>query len=379
MLEKIFEKVRNNERITPEEGLFVLKNAELLDLGDLANEIRFQKNPPCPSGKPYVTFVIDTNPNYTNICNVDCIFCAFYRHPGEEGEYTYTVDQMIQNFKRAAAQGVTTVLLQGGVNPALPFDYYLEMVERTVKEVPEIHPHFFSTSEIIGMSQVAQRAMAPEALISGSPIRYVLQKLWDVGQRTIPGGGAEILSDGVKKKISHLKGTSTDWLNVMREAHKIGFKTTATMMYGHIETDEDIIEHLESIRQLQDETRGFTAFIPWSFKPGNTPLEKIIPHYATSTRYLQIIAISRIYLDNFDHIQASWFSEGKKIGQIALHFGGDDFGGILFEENVHAAANFVNKTNTEEVIQLIQDAGFIPAQRTTLYEILRVYENVEAA
>jgi cyclic dehypoxanthinyl futalosine synthase len=363
MLSEILEKARSGKRITPEEALELLQHAELLDLADVANEIRFRKNP-----KPWVTFVIDTNPNYTNICNVDCIFCAFYRHPGEEGEYTYSVDDMIQQFRESASQGVTTILLQGGVNPALPFEYYTELVERTVREVPEVTPHFFSTSEIIGMSQV-----------SGLSVSEVLQKLWNAGQRTIPGGGAEILSDTVKKKISSKKGTSEDWLSVMREAHGIGFKTTATMMYGHIETDEDIIIHLESIRKLQDETAGFTAFVPWSFKPGNTPLEKIIPHYATSTQYLEILAISRIYLDNFQHIQASWFSEGKKAGQIALHFGADDFGGTLVEENVHAAANFVNKTNTDEVIQLIQEAGFTPAQRTTLYEILKVYEKVEAA
>jgi cyclic dehypoxanthinyl futalosine synthase len=362
-LEGIYQKVQREERLTPEEGLFVLRNANLLDLGDLANEIRFKKNP-----HPYVTFVVDTNPNYTNVCTVDCIFCAFYRHPGEEGEYTYSVDHMIQKFKEAAAKGVTTVLLQGGVNPALPFSYYEEMVRRTVQEVPEIHPHFFSTSEIIGMSQV-----------SGLSIREVLQRLWNAGLRTIPGGGAEILSDRVKKKISSKKGTSADWLNVMREAHRIGYRTTSTMMYGHIETDEDIVIHLESIRQLQDETGGFTAFIPWSFKPGNTPLEKVIPHYATSTRYLQILAFSRIYLDNFPHIQASWFSEGKKTGQIALHFGADDFGGTLLEENVHAAANFVNKTNTEECIQLIHESGFDAAQRTTLYEILNVIERKSVA
>jgi cyclic dehypoxanthinyl futalosine synthase len=363
MLSEILQKARSGERISLEEGLELLQHSELLDLGDLANEIRFRKNP-----QRWVTFVTDTNPNYTNICNVDCIFCAFYRHPGEEGEYTYSVDHMIQKFKESAAQGVTTILLQGGVNPALPFEYYTELVERTVREVPEVTPHFFSTSEIIGMSQV-----------SGLAVQEVLQKLWDAGQRTIPGGGAEILSDRVKKKISSKKGSSEDWLNVMREAHKIGFKTTATMMYGHIETDEDIIIHLESIRKLQDETGRFTAFVPWSFKPGNTPLEKIIPHYATSTRYLQMLAISRIYLDNFQHIQASWFSEGKKAGQIALHFGADDFGGTLQEENVHAAANFINKTNTDEVIQIIREAGFVPAQRTTLYKILRVYPEAQAA
>ena len=310
-LSSIYERIRSGARVTPEEGLFLLQKGDLLDLGDLANGIRFRKNP-----DQRVTFVVDTNPNYSNICNIDCIFCAFYRHPGEAGEYTHSVDHMIQKFKESAAMGVTTILLQGGVNPALPFEYYLEMVERTVKEVPEVTPHFFSTSEIIGMAKVSSQSVG-----------QVLQRLWDAGQRTIPGGGAEVLSDRVKKKISHLKGTSADWLNVMREAHKVGFKSTATMMYGHLENEEDILEHLESIRQLQDETGGFTAFVPWSFKPGNTPLEKIIPHYATANQYYKIIAFSRIYLDNFDHIQASWFSEGKKAGQIALHFGADDFGG----------------------------------------------------
>lgn len=358
VLSALYDKAREGGRITREEGLEMLRHGELLDLADAASAIRFRKNP-----EQRVTFVIDTNPNYTNICNVDCIFCAFYRHPGDEGEYTHSVDHMIQKFKESAAKGVTTVLLQGGVNPALPFEYYCELVERTIREVPEVHPHFFSTSEIIGMSRV-----------SGLSLEQVLRRLWDAGLRTIPGGGAEILSDRVKQKISHLKGTSADWLAVMREAHAIGYKTTATMIYGHLKTDEDIIEHLEVTRALQDERGGFTAFIPWSFKPGNTPLEKIIPHYATPTRYLQMIALSRIYLDNFRHIQASWFSEGKKTGQIALHFGADDFGGTLQEENVHAAANFINTTNTEECIQLIQDAGFAAAQRTTLYEILNVHE-----
>lgn len=352
-LSSLYEKIRSNQRISREEGLFLLRNAQLLDLGDLANEIRFKKNP-----EPAVTFVLDSNPNYTNVCNIDCIFCAFYRHPGEEGVYTHSVDDMIAKFKDSASKGITTILLQGGVNPALPFEYYLEMVKRTVKEVPQVHPHFFSTSEILEMVRV-----------SGLTLPDVLKKLWECGLRSIPGGGAEILSDRVKKKISNKKGTSADWLNVMREAHKLGYKSTATMMYGHLEKDEDIIEHLEVVRQLQDESHGFTAFVPWSFKPGNTPLEKIIPTYATPKRYLEIIAFSRIYLDNFDHIQASWFSEGKKTGQIALHFGADDFGGTLLEENVHAAANFVNKTNTEECISLIHESGFDAAQRGTLYEI----------
>jgi dehypoxanthine futalosine cyclase len=352
---EVLEKAVAGGRITREEGLVLLERADVLDLGEAASAVRFRKNP-----ARRVTFVVDTNPNYTNVCTVDCIFCAFYRHPGEEGEYTHTVEEMLGKFREAAAKGVTTILLQGGVNPALPFGYYTELVRRTAEELPGVTPHFFSTSEIIGMAE-----------ISGRTVPEVLRALWDAGQRTIPGGGAEILSDRVKRKISSRKGTSADWLGVMREAHRIGFKTTATMMYGHIETDEDILEHLEVIRALQDEYRGFTAFIPWSFKPGNTPLEKIIPHYATATRYYRILALSRLYLDNVDHIQASWFSEGKKAGQIALHFGADDFGGTLLEENVHAAANFINTSNTEECIQLIHDAGFDAAQRTTLYDILR--------
>ncbi len=357
VVSEILKKVRDGNRIGREEGLALLKDADLLDLAEAANEVRFRMNP-----ERRITFVLDTNPNYSNVCTIDCIFCAFYRHQGEEGEYTYSVDELVAKFKEAAAQGVTTVLLQGGVHPSLPFEYYVELVERTVAEVPRAHPHFFSTSEVLGMVSV-----------SGLTVTQVLQRLWDAGLRTLPGGGAEILSDTVKRKISHRKGTSADWLAVMREAHRIGYKTTATMMYGHLEKDKDIIEHLDVVRRLQDEYHGFTAFVPWSFKPGNTPLEKIIPHYATPTRYLQMIALSRIYLDNFPHIQASWFSEGKKTGQIALHFGADDFGGTLLEENVHAAANFVNRTNVEECIRLIHEAGFAAAQRTTLYELLEVY------
>ncbi len=357
MLQVIKEKVFSGERLNREEGLWLLQNGSLLDLAELAEHVRYRHNP-----APKVTFVIDSNPNYTNICNIDCIFCAFYRHEGDEGIYTYTVDQMIERFKGAASRGVRTILLQGGVNPALPFEYYLEMIRRTRAEVPTIHPHFFSTSEIIGMSNV-----------SGLSIAEVLKQLHEAGLDSIPGGGAEILSDRVKKKISNKKGTSEDWLNVMREAHKIGIKTTATMMYGHLENDEDVVEHLEVTRALQDEYHGFTAFIPWSFKPGNTPLEKIMSTYASGTRYLQMIAFSRIYLDNFPHIQASWFSEGKKTGQIALHFGADDFGGTIEDENVHASANFVHTTTVKEMVDLIRDAGFTPAERTTLYDIVAEY------
>ena len=357
MIDLIRSKVSAGERITRKEGEWLLTNADILDLAELAETIRYRLNP-----ERRVTFVIDSNPNYTNVCNIDCIFCAFYRHEGDADAYTIPVDTLIAKFKSSASRGVRTILLQGGVNPAIPFEYYLELVRRTRAEVPEIYPHFFSTSEIIGMSEV-----------SGLPIPEVLRQLHEAGLESIPGGGAEILSDRVKRKISSKKGTSADWLEVMREAHKLGIKSTATMMYGHLETDLDIIEHLEVVRALQDEYQGFTAFIPWSFKPGNTPLEKIIPHYATSTRYLQMIAVSRIYLDNVLHIQASWFSEGKKTGQMALYMGADDFGGTLEEENVHASAKFVHTTTTKDVVDLIREAGFVPAERTTLYDIIAEY------
>jgi dehypoxanthine futalosine cyclase len=357
---EILSRAYRGERIDVQEGLQLLTDAHLLELAELANHARFRKNP-----NRWITFVQDTNPNYSNVCTIDCVFCAFYRRPGEEGAYTLSVDEIIQKLKDAASKGITTALLQGGAHPDLPFQYYIDLVERTRAEVPSMFPHFFSTSEIIQM-----------AAVSGHSTRQVLERLWQAGMRTLPGGGAEILSDKVRRRISSRKGTSEEWLRVMREAHSIGYKTTATMMYGHIERNDDILVHLESLRALQDETGGFTAFIPWSFKPGNTPLEKVIPMHATTNRYLQMIALSRIYLDNFDHIQASWFSEGKKTGQMALHFGADDFGGTLLEENVHAAANFVNTTNTDDCIKMIHQAGFAAAERTTLYEILRVVEPI---
>jgi cyclic dehypoxanthinyl futalosine synthase len=201
----------------------------------------------------------------------------------------------------------------------------------------------------------------------------VLSRLREAGQTTLPGGGAEILSERVRTRIAPKKGGPGAWLEVHREAHRQGFKSTATMMYGHVETPDDVLDHLEAIRTLQDEHGGFTAFVPWSFKPGNTRLEKWIKHYQGPNAYLRILAAARLYLDNFPHIQASWFSEGKKAGQIALHFGADDWGGTLFEENVHRAAAYVNTIGVDEITALIRQAGFAPAQRTTTYEIIRTY------
>jgi cyclic dehypoxanthinyl futalosine synthase len=211
------------------------------------------------------------------------------------------------------------------------------------------------------------------AQVSGLPIRDVLARLRDAGQRTLPGGGAEVLSTRVRRRISPKKGGPEAWLEVHREAHRAGLRSTATMMYGHVEQPDDVLDHLDAVRDLQDETGGFTAFVPWSFKPGNTLLEKWIKHYAGPNAYLRMLAVARCYLDNVPHVQASWFSEGKKAGQVALHFGADDWGGTLFEENVHKAADYVNTIDVEEMVALIREAGFTPVQRTTLYERLRAY------
>ncbi len=353
--EGIADKVRAGGRLTREEGLWLLQESELLDLGELANAVRFRLHP-----EPVVTFVIDSNPNYTNICKTDCVFCAFYRKPGDKDAYTLTVEQVMEKVQRAADLGATTVLLQGGHNKELPLEYYTSLVRETRRRFPNVTPHFFTASEIHTMAEV-----------SGLPLQEVLGRLKEAGQLTLPGGGAEILSDRIRRRLAPKKGGVESWLTVHREAHRLGFKSTATMMMGHIEEDEDILEHLEHVRSLQDETGGFTAFVPWSFKPGNTPLEKHITRHALPTKYLRVIALSRLYLDNVPHVQASWFSEGKKTGQVALHFGADDFGGTLFEENVHAATSFVNKTTVEEIVTLIRESGFQPAQRTTLYETIR--------
>ena len=356
--EAIEEKVLSGSRLSREEGLWLWQRGELLELAHLADRMRRRLHP-----EPVVTFVIDSNPNYTNVCVTDCVFCAFYRKPGSRDGYTLTVEQVMEKVKRAVDQGATTVLLQGGHNPQLPLDYYLDLVRETRRRFPQVTPHFFTASEVTTMAQVA-----------GLAVREVLERLKEAGQFTLPGGGAEILSDRIRRRLAPKKGGAEAWLSVHREAHRLGFKSTATMMFGHIEEDEDVLEHLEHVRALQDETGGFTAFVPWTFKPGNTPLEQRIAQHAGPTRYLRMIAFSRLYLDNVPHIQASWFSEGKKTGQIALHFGADDFGGTLFEENVHAATGFVNKTAVEEIITLIRESGFTPAQRTTLYEVLHVFE-----
>ena len=364
MWNHIESKVSRGERLTPAEGGYLMTEAPLVELGALAHEVRSRRTDP-----RIVTYVIDTNPNYTNWCTVDCHFCAFYRKVGKPAAdaYTHDVEGVMTMLENARRLGATTVLLQGGLNPGIPWSFYTSIVREARRRFPEITPHFFSAPEIHQMAEV-----------SGLPIRGVLDALVEAGQRTLPGGGAEILATRVRRRISVKKGGPEAWLDVHREAHRAGMRSTATMMYGHVETPAEIVEHFEHIRALQDETGGFTAFVPWSYKRGNTPMESKVPHLAGAGQYFRVLAASRLYLDNFAHIQASWFSEGKKTGQVALHFGADDFGGTLFEENVHLATGHVNRTTVAEIETLIRESGFTPAQRTTLYEILRTGEGPEA-
>jgi cyclic dehypoxanthinyl futalosine synthase len=357
VLDAVRDALDAGRRLDRDQGRWLLTEAPLVDVGSLAQEARFRRIP-----ERRVTFVIDSNPNYTNVCITDCQFCAFYRKPGDSEAYTLTVEQVMEKIGFAAERGATTVLLQGGHNPGLPLDYYLSLVRETRRRFPSVTPHFFTASEIRTVADVSKLSV-PE----------VLTALKEAGQNTLPGGGAEVLSERVRKRIEPKKGGPAAWLDVHREAHRQGFRSTATMMYGHVETPDDVLDHFDSIRDLQDEHGGFTAFVPWSFKPGNTLLEKWIKTYKGPSAYLRMLGASRLYLDNFPHVQASWFSEGKRAGQVALSWGADDFGGTLFEENVHAAADYVNRTTVDEVVTLIRDAGYTPVQRTTEYDVLQVY------
>lgn len=348
------------KRVSYEEGLKLFTYAPLSELREWAQEIRNEKNPP-----KRVTFVLDSNPNYTNICNADCSFCAFYRHEGAKDAYTKTVEQVLEHFELAKRAGLSTVMLQGGLNDSLKADYYVELVKTVKERYPEIYPHFFTAPELWNCAKV-----------SNISVRELLEQLYAAGQRSIPGGGAEILSERVRFKISPKKMEPGAWIDLHRTAHEIGFRSTATMMYGHVEEPEDILIHLQTLRDAQDKIPGFTAFIPWSYKRERTALRRLIKHWAGKDAYFRILAFSRIYLDNFDHIQASWFSEGKPTGIEALKYGADDFGGIILEENVHRATNFIAKTDHNGVLQMIREAGYEPAQRDPLYRILKTYENI---
>ncbi len=348
---EIKEKILAGERLSKEEALKLFE-FELKELGELARAVRFRLNP-----ERIVTYVVDRNINYTNVCISGCKFCAFYRKPGEEGGFVLSFDELARKIEETIALGGYQILLQGGLNPDLPFSFYEEMLRFIKEKYPQIHVHGFSPPEILFFSKQ-----------SGLSIREVLERLIAAGLDSIPGGGAEILSDRVRSKLSPKKGTSEEWLEVMRQAHKLGLKTTATMMFGHIETQEEIIEHLLKIRELQDETGGFTAFIPWTFQPGHTALSHLSK--VGAVYYLKVLAISRIVLDNVKNLQVSWVTQGPQIAQIALEFGGNDFGSTMIEENVVAAAGVSHRLSEEQIRHYIRSAGYVPKRRRMDYTLL---------
>ncbi len=347
----IVEKVLNGERLSFEEakGLFDL---DLKLLGWLARKVRFRLNP-----EPIVTYVVDRNINYTNICISGCKFCAYYKSPGSPEGYVLSFEELGKKIEETIQLGGYQILLQGGLHPDLPFSFYEDMLRFIKKHYPQIHVHGFSPPEIIHFSK-----------ISGLSVEEVLKRLISAGLDSIPGGGAEILTDRVRSILSPNKATAEEWLLVMETAHRLGLKTTATMMFGHIETDEEILEHLFKIRNLQNKTGGFTAFIPWTFQPKNTKLHHLIK--AGAVKYLQVLAISRIVLDNIKNIQVSWVTQGPHIAQLALEFGGNDFGSTMIEENVVAATGVSHRLSEDQIKAYISSMGYTPKRRKMDYTII---------
>ncbi len=354
----IVEKVLSGERITREDALTLLREVDLLTLGQLANTVRNRKHP-----EREVTFVIDRNINYTNICMCRCRFCAFYREKGANDAYVISKEELKRKIEETIHLGGTAILIQGGLNPDLRIEYYEELFSFIKENFPQIHIHGLSAPEIEHISQVSELT-----------VEEVIKRLKNAGLGSIPGGGAEILSDRIRKRIAPNKTSTQKWLEIHRTAHKLGLRTTATMMFGSIDTDEDIVHHLEVIRNLQDETGGFTAFIPWSYQPDNTELGREVKEKAGGERYLRVLAVSRIFLDNFENVQASWVTQGGKLAQIALKFGANDFGSLMIEENVVAAAGVRFRLPLKEILRLIRDAGYTPVQRDTLYKKIRYFD-----
>ena len=344
------------KRLSKEDALDLIKNASLLDLAKMASEKKDELH-----SEKLTTFIVDRNINYTNVCWVDCKFCAFFRHKKDNDSYVLKFDEIDEKIEELLAIGGTQILFQGGVHPNLKIDYYEELVNHIHTKYPQITIHGFSSIEIDFIAKVSKIS-----------ILEVLKRLQAKGLSSIPGAGAEILSDRVRDIIAPKKMDTQEWLEVHRLAHSIGMKTTATMMFGTVETDEEIIEHWDLIRKLQDETGGFRAFIMWSFQGENTKLMEEHPQIKpqSSNRYLRLLAVSRLYLDNFKNLQSSWVTQGSYIGQMALKFGANDLGSTMMEENVVKAAGAANRMNQDEMIRLIKDIGEIPAKRDTAYNIL---------
>ena len=337
-----------NDRLNIDQAWELYRSAGFHELGSKAHCVRLEKHT-----EPVVTYVIDRNINYSNVCVCGCRFCAFFRPPGHSESYVLSREELSAKIEETLRLGGTQILLQGGHHPDLPLSFYEEMLSFMKSKYP-IHVHAFSPPEIVFFSRV-----------EGIGVGEVISRLRNAGLDSIPGGGAEILADSVRQRVSPRKCSAAEWLGVMEEAHAQGLRTTATMMFGHEETPKERLVHLFALRDLQDRTGGFTAFIPWAFQPQNTAIPR---EPETAVSYLRLLAISRLVLDNFDNIQASWVTMGPKVAQLALFFGANDFGSTMIEENVVAAAGVHFRLSVEEIRRIIESAAFKPRQRRMAYE-----------
>lgn len=354
----LVDKVLAGERISGDEALALYRDAPLADLGALADRRRDLAKARAYDGhgREVVTYIIDRNINYTNVCNVYCKFCAFYRTERDYDHYVLSHEEIDRKLDELSGIGGVQILMQGGHHPGLGIGYYLELLAHIRAKYPHINIHAFSPPEFNHFAQVF-----------GMPLREVITRFKDAGLGSIPGGGGEILVDRVRHRIAPLKCSSDQWLEVMAIAHELGLKSSATMMFGHVETVAERIEHLERLRVQQDATGGFTAFICWTFQPENTRL-KATP--VGTAEYLRTQALSRIYLDNFENVQSSWVTQGPKIGQIALRYGANDFGSVMMEENVVSKAGTTFRIHADEIERLIQEMGYTPRRRDNWYRLL---------
>src|SRR4051794_19905384 len=336
--------------ISRAEALDLFSSDDLIGIGKEADAVRRRLHP-----DGVVSYIIDRNINYTNFCTEYCSFCAFYRPMGHAEGYILPIETILDKIQETVSLGGTGILMQGGLHPDLKIEWY-EGLLRAIKARFDIWCHCFSAPELVNIADV-----------SGISLRDTIARLRDAGLDSIPGGGAEILDDAVRHRISRLKCGVSEWMDVHRTAHQLGMRTTATMMFGTGETIEQRMNHLDLIRDLQEETGGFTAFIPWTFQRENTSLGRFVKEEATAVEYLQMLAISRIYLENFENVQSSWVTQGLKTCQLGLRFGGNDVGSIMIEENVVSAAGAHHRASEEELRRIIRDAGFVPKQRDTLY------------
>lgn len=346
--------MKTTGKITRVEALELLKNEDLLKLGKMADKIRHSLHP-----ENRVTFVVDRNVNYTNICSSKCTFCAFYRDSKSEEAYLLTKEAISEKISELVTRGGTQLLMQGGLNPDLKIEFFEELFRDIKRKFPEIQNHSLSPAEIDSIASV-----------SGLTLDETLIRLKQAGLDSIPGGGAEILVDEVRRKISPGKIGWQRWSQVMLKAAELGMPTTATMMFGTGESAEDVVEHIFRIRELQSSGASFTAFIPWTYQPGNTQLGGTV---ATGVEYLRVLSLARIILDNIQNIQASWVTQGAKMAQLALFFGANDLGGTMLEENVVAAAGCSFRMSQQEMIDLIRSAGFLAVQRNTTYSTVREF------